>query len=151
MTISDRLTTAITAILAGATLPGTPTVVAGIETDVNTEESVRVIVSSTSCQLRSQLLPGIYDLSGEVTIFQTIDTQADAAADLKDEFRDLCVAVENVVGEKYLMLQSLASEDSALVAYSWNLSGQDSFMQSRAMGARYSWTCIARQHSHNPT
>lgn len=150
MTISDRLTEAVREVLAGASLPGDPSVSAGIETAVNEEESVRVIVTATSSELRKMLLPGNYDVTGEVTVFMTIDTQEDETANLKADFRTLCDAVEEVIGQKYIMPMSLQSADQKLNVYSWSLTGQDSFMQSRAMGAKFNWTCYVRQDSHNP-
>lgn len=150
MTITDRLTAALTDVLAGASLPGSPSVTAGIETDLSAQETKRIIVTATSSEVRKLLLPGNYDVTGEVTVFMTIDTQASASDDLKANFRALCDAVEEVVGQKYQMPSDLQSADTKLNVYSWNLTGQDSFMQSRAMGAKFNWTCYARQDSHNP-
>jgi len=150
MTITDRLTEAIREVLADSSLPGDPVVTAGIETAINEEETKRVIVTATSSELRKLLLPGNYDVTGEVTVFMTIDTQEDEDEDLKAYFRQLCDAVEEVIGQKYLMPMSLQSADSKLNVYSWSLTGQDSFMQSRAMGAKFNWTCYVRQDSHNP-
>jgi hypothetical protein len=150
MTITDRLTEAIRQVLADSSLPGDPEVTAGIETVVNEEESMRVIVTATSSELRKLLLPGNYDVTGEVTVFMTIDTQENATTDLKALFRSLCDAVEEIVGQKHFMPMSLQSADEKLNVYSWNLTGQDSFMQSRAMGAKFNWTCYVRQDSHNP-
>jgi hypothetical protein len=150
MTITDRLTEAVRQVLADSSLPGDPEVTAGIETATNQEEAKRIIVTATSSELRKLLLPGNYDVTGEVTIFYTIDTQEDEDQDLKSDFRALCDAVEEVVGQKYIMPTSLQNADTKLSVYSWNLTGQDSFMQSRAMGAKFNWTCYVRQDSHNP-
>lgn len=149
MTITDRITDALSLVLANSSLPGSPVITSTIETDLNTQESVRVIVSTTSSELRQLLLPGIYDVTGEVTIYTTIDEQT-GSEDRQAEYRALCAAVESVIGKKYDMPVELVSFDSALTVYSWNLTGQNSFMQSRAMGAKYSWTCFARQGNHNP-
>ena len=150
MTITDRLTEAIRQVLEDLSLPGDPLVTAGIETAVNEQESMRVIVTATSSELRKLLLTGNYDVTGEVTVFMTIDTQENETTNLKADFRTLCDAVEEIVGQKYLMPMRLQSADTKLNVYSWSLTGQDSFMQSRAMGAKFNWTCYVRQDSHNP-
>lgn len=149
MTITDRITEALAQVLSEANLPGDPAVVAGIETTVNTEESLRVICHATSSELRKMSLPGNYDVTGEVTVFATIDDQGEEL-DLKAQYRSLCDAVEEMVGQKYFMPMSLQAADEKLKVYSWNLTGQDSFMQARAMGAKFNWTCYVRQDSHNP-
>lgn len=149
MTITDRVTEALAQVLSDASLPGDPSVVAGIETAVNAEESLRVICHATSSEIRKLSLPGNYDVTGEVTVFATIDDQ-DGEDEAKAVYRQLCDAVEEVVGQKYGMPMSLQAADQKLNVYSWNLTGQDSFMQSRAMGAKFNWTCYVRQDSHNP-
>jgi hypothetical protein len=150
MTITDRLTEAIRQVLADSSLPGDPDVTAGIEIAVNEEESKRVIVTATSSELRKMSLPGNYDVTGEVTVFFTMDSQVNESEDLKADFRTLCDSIEEIVGQKYIMPMSLQNVDGKLMVYSWNLTGQDSFMQSRAMGAKFNWTCYARQDPHNP-
>lgn len=150
MTISDRISQAIADVLNASALPGNPSVSAGISTALNEDENTRVIVIANSATLRKQLLPGIYDISGEVTVFKTIDQQEDETEELKADFRALCDAVEEVIGQKYQMGSMIAQFDPRLVLYSWNLMEQDSFMQNRAMGAKFAWTAFARHDPHNP-
>jgi hypothetical protein len=150
MTITDRISTALVEVIGNLTLPGDPVVTGQIELAENEEENVRVIVAATNANLRSPLLPGNYDIIGEVTIFKTIDQQDDQAEDLKGEFRELCDALEEIIGMKPIMRTFLESADPQLHIYSWTLTGQESFMQSRAMGAKFTWTAYARQDPHNP-
>jgi hypothetical protein len=150
MTITDRIATALVEVIGSITLPGDPVVTSQIELSENEEESVRIIVAASTANLRSPLLPGIYDVIGEVTVFKTIDQQADGSEDLKSDFRTLCDALEEIIGEKYTMKTLLSSADAKLNVYSWTLTGQESFMQSRAMGAKFTWTAFVRQDPHNP-
>jgi len=150
MTITDRMSTALVEVIGNITLPGDPVVTGQIELTENAQENVRVIVTAASANLRTPLLPGIYDVIGEVTVFKTIDQQADDDEDMKADFRSICDALEEIIGEKYAMKTLLASADTKLAVYSWTLTGQESFMQSRAMGAKFTWTAFARQDNHNP-
>jgi hypothetical protein len=69
---------------------------------------------------------------------------------LVQEFQDLCDAVEELIGMKYDMIPILHGIDPKLQLYSWNLTGQASMMQERAMGAKFSWAAFARQDNDNP-
>jgi hypothetical protein len=149
MMITDRLAAALATLLAQSELPGDPSVVTQIDITENDEESARVIVVAGSSELRKPSLPGNYDVLGEVTIFKTIDQQS-GTEDLVAEFQELCDAIEEIVGMKYDIIPLLRGIDPKLEVYSWNLTGQASMMQERAMGARFSWAAFARQDNHNP-
>jgi hypothetical protein len=149
MTITDALSSAVASILEDASLPGSPVVTGQIETDINAEENVRIVVTGTAAELRKALLHGMYDVSGEVTIFKTIDDQGDGD-DLVSEFRALCASVEAIIGQKYYMPMAIQTVDLDIKVYSWNLTSQESFMNSRAMGAKYGWTAFARHLPNNP-
>lgn len=149
MMITDRLAAALATLLAQSALPGDPSVVTQIDITENDEESARVIVVAGSSELRKPSLPGNYDVLGEVAIFKTIDQQV-GTGDLVTEFQELCDAVEEIVGMKYDIIPMLRGIDPKLEVYSWNLTGQASMMQERAMGARFSWAAFARQDNHNP-
>ena len=149
MTITDALSSAVAAVLSDASLPGSPVVSGQIETDINTAESARIIVTGNAAEIRKALLHGMYDVSGEVAIFKAIDDQGDGD-DLIAEFRALCAAVESVIGQKFGMPGFIQTAEPEVKVYSWNLTSQESFMNARAMGAKYGWTAFARHLPNNP-
>lgn len=146
MTICDRISSAVAAILAGSSLPGNPAVQEMVPSEANMEELCRVVVSSDQANLRTQLLPGLYDVQGEVVIARAIGTESD-----REEFRQLCDAVEEVIGAKYGMKTLIKNADSKLEIYSWNLIGQSNRNMEQAMIARFEWTAFAKHDPNNPT
>jgi hypothetical protein len=139
MTLPDRISKAI----AGALVSGgiTTTVQAGIESTANTEGESRIICTCTQCPQRSAALRGIYNPVGEVHILQSIH-----ATDAITDFRALCTAVREILGDEYITPEQITAQDSNLHIYnrSWHLDEQMSDAGDQGFKATFSWRAVVR-------
>lgn len=147
MMITDQLSAAVAGILAASSLPHSPSVDRMVSDAENDQEVCRVIVTAQTAELRKPLLPGIYDVAGEVVIQHAIS--ADGVDSPAENFQAVCDAIRQVIGAKHAFPALIHTQDEDLNVFSWNLTGQESVNTARCFLARYLWTACARQDPHN--
>lgn len=142
MNICDQVSAAIAAFLVTQSPPGDARVTKGISADLNAEVETRIVVIGQDSNLRKPSLPGLYDVSGEVAVLQSVDAENAEAS-----FESLCLWVQESIGGKYGMPDFIMGIDPDLHVYSWQFIGSSLAASERKFLASYKWTAFARNHS----
>jgi hypothetical protein len=138
MNLADEVAKTLVRIMASELAPWSPTIVSAMEVTPNEDQSRRIVVSCTESKLWKQLLPGIYEVSGEVFIMQSIDTD-----EPNDELSSMCEAVVDIIGDKRGMPARLMGENFNLSVLTWNMDTQALLGNQRKIAAKYSFTLLA--------
>ena len=144
MMITDRMATAIAAILSASSLPHSPEVQTGVSVVENTEEVARVVVNGLTSE-RYKTFPGIFDVGGEVAVYLDITETA-----AEEKFDAITNAIRQVIGAKLNMPAQIKAQDRNLTVVLFNHTGDENFNNGTRLGARFMWTARASQDPHNP-
>jgi len=139
MNINNQVAVAIASFIGGLPVPGSPTIVSGIKTDLNAAQDSRIIVIGERSDLRKPSLPGLYDVTGSVNIIQSVDTDGCEAA-----FHATCDYINNALGGRYGMPGILQAIDPYLYVYSYQWIGSNLAASDRKFLAVYQWTAFVR-------
>lgn len=139
MTLPDRFGKA----MSGALVSGgvTVTVQSPMEAAINVAYEARLVCIVESCEQRSVSLRGIYNITGKVTVLQSIDVD-----DPEGDFRLLCTTVRDLMGGETTTPASITSQDPSIHIYnrSWHLDDLGIDAGDRGFKAEYSWRAVVR-------
>ena len=139
MILPDRISKAVADMIEATGI--SVTVQAAVEPLVNATTYSRIVSHVTSCSQRSFILKGIYDVSGDVTLIQSIDQQgADSL------FRSNCDLLRAILSDESLTTASITANDSNLHIYnrSWQLTDMQQDAGERGFKATFSWKALVR-------
>ena len=137
MTITDSFATALTGYLTDQVSLAS-TVDNGIRANLVTEFDNRVVVNSTSATERFRYVQGLYDLSGEVYVQQSVDSE-----DAESKFRSLSEEVRALLEDKRDMPGKIEAYNPDLRIHSWNFVEQVASPSERGFQTIFSWTAFA--------
>lgn len=141
MTLSDRICQGLRLYLMDGPLGSLSTIQAGIEADATSAATSRIICRSVDCSEYKPHLWGIYLVSGEIVIRQSIDED-----DAETKFRDLCTNVKCEAGDQSGTPAGIMRHDDRLEIYnrSWHLDAQSETSGERGFQSIFTWRAIAR-------
>ena len=137
MTISDATATALTSYLTGSVVNAS-TVDNGINVGENDKFDNRVVVFSNDAQLRHEYVKGMYDVSGQVVIQQSADSE-----DARTMFNTLSEEVRGLLEDKTLMPDFLNGVLPELRVFTWNMKQQSANPSNRGFQAIFEWQVFA--------
>lgn len=138
MTLSGKICTAIAGMLEAN---GVDSIVQpAITADANTQYENRVIVIPTGCTER-QTLRGIYNVSGQVVVLQSIDEENAIAT-----YLHLCNSVREILGDTDTVSDQIMAQDPTIQVYSrsFHLEDMEDDAGDRGYKATFSWRGVAR-------
>lgn len=138
MNIADEVARTLVAIMGPELVLWSPVIANAMEAAPNEDVGRRIVVSCTESKLWKVLLPGIYEISGEVFIMQSIDTD-----EPNDDLASMCAAVVDIIGDKRGMPARLMAENDDLTVLTWNMDTQSLLGNQRKIAAKYSFTLLA--------
>lgn len=137
MTVSDASAKAIASFLAANSALAS-TVDDGISASINDQFDNRVVVFSTQATLRHEHVKGIYDVSGQILVQQSADSE-----NAETMFSDLCDEVRGLLEDKRNLPSLIESNSSALRVYTWNMNQQSANPAERGFQAVFEWQIYA--------
>jgi len=141
MTITDRINQALRTYLDGGGLGSLSTVQSGIEDTPNAAVTSRIICRNGSANEYKPHLKGIFIVTGEIVVRQSIDTD-----DAESDFRALCALTKRLAGDERITPSGIMQEDADLHIYnrSWHLDAQGETSGERGFQAVFTWRALAR-------
>ena len=140
MNIAHRIATAFANMLIGQNLPGDPTIVSALSSDLNEETQSRLIIVGDSADLYKTNLPGLYSIKGRINVIESLD-----ADDGEARFNAICRAMEDFMGLKSEIPELVSMQDPTLHLYTYNFIGSMPGIATRRLMASYQWDALARQ------
>ena len=135
--ITDQASEALVAVL-GEDVPSASTIDPGIRAEVNDKFNNRVVVVGSGASLRHPFVPGKYDVSGEVLVQQSVDSD-----DAETNFRTLCDEVRRSMENKDTYPGRLEAKQPGMLVYSWIFQEQAANPSKRGFQAVFQWSIFA--------
>lgn len=140
MTITDRLCQSLATYFGDRGLGSLTTVQPALTETTNAANDSRIIIRSTACNQRAAHLRGVFDVSGEVIVRQSIDEVS-----AKTSFNTLCQRVKEILLDEKAIEGALPAIDGHLKIYnnSFHLGDQAEMAGERGFQAIFSWRAVA--------